>query len=1090
MTGSSKAYDGRAIATLLILLMTFSMVPITNASAEDTGNLFHLQAQDISASFDSSTELTTITWRNIDSLDEPSALDNFYNAVYKVYRHTELLTQSNIQDATLIYQVDACDIGTYSVKYLCLGGTNGSHPGHSYSYLVAPGTNDSYYYGITTTITDQSNTETTYDSLISNESSIYDPVVEVTTPVRTPYNLIADFDPTTSITTLSWINYNDIFYTLPETGPDAYQTRIWMSTQPITRNSAPSLLGSSSPVAQLAPGVATHSIQIPENTDREVYYAITYLLPNYLAPGQDYEDIRFLSNNALGSAIIEDNMPPNPVASAGAFFTSNPQTGGGTTTISWTDVPGEDNESYAIFTSGEPINKTTQFGVTQIGLVGEEVFEFQHQVPVGRLGTSYYCVVVIDLNGIYDENIQSQSCSSVYEDAFYDWIAEPTNVIATFIGDSETLITWNDQLGAEGEKYHIWRSNYLVSGSQFVENVTVEYQGTVTDGIQQFTAQIPQEVDRTSFYFVTSEALYQHASGPYHYTQLVQNWFGPVYEETITPPAPRINSIEVEGEISLVTIEWLNDQQLGGEKYSIWQHEGAPFGEDEDEISIVNEDNGWTLFDGDILDTGSALTEFTFNKNYQIPNDVERNVWYAITVEDAFGNENIEAFPGSGGNSLKVKEDTTPPNATYELYDDDGELYLSPSLVSGSYSIRLSINEYLFSNPTVDLTTSTGGKITNGPRQMLMYADNLLDPTKGPEYYHNFDISNSVSAGLITITVDMVDESFNNQQLNWTERSLDAQLPTLTIYSPSSSTISEDGTLIDGSKYLARETITIYAGASDDVQIEQIQYKFTSNVGSSSQSVDSWITPETLEDVYGDGTAFVFMEEYSAGNFNNGVHSVTVRAIDSAGNEVINEVRFLVDYCYNNIDGTTNCEYVQSIKPEPDPIIVEPSFSDPPYVFVWISSGIAFVSIILMLFVISAGMKGPKKKKSDDEYDDDDWMSEFIGTTQDVDMDSITNTTQPAPAEESKEVPEIEEEEEDPFSVNVVQRKARRTKPKAKPEPEPEEDEDDAFFGLDDDEFEEEEVEEKPRPKRKVGRRTAPRNAPKRRPTRRSKSED
>ena len=39
-------------------------------------------------------------------------------------------------------------------------------------------------------------------------------------------------------------------------------------------------------------------------------------------------------------------------------------------------------------------------------------------------------------------------------------------------------------------------------------------------------------------------------------------------------------------------------------------------------------------------------------------------------------------------------------------------------------------------------------------------------------------------------------------------------------------------------------------------------------------------------------------------------------------------------------------------------------------------------------------MKGPKKKKSDDEYDDDDWMSEFIGTTQDVDMDSITNTTQ------------------------------------------------------------------------------------------------
>ena len=246
-----------------------------------------------------------------------------------------------------------------------------------------------------------------------------------------------------------------------------------------------------------------------------------------------------------------------------------------------------------------------------------------------------------------------------------------------------------------------------------------------------------------------------------------------------------------------------------------------------------------------------------------------------------------------------------------------------------------------------------------------------------------------------------------------------------------------------------------------------------------------------MEDVYGDGSAFVFMEEYSAGNFNNGVHAVTVRAIDSAGNEVVKEVRFVVDYCYNNIDGTTNCEYVQSIEPAPEPIVVEPSFSDPPYLFVWISSGVAFISIILMILVISAGMKGPKKKRSDDDYDDDDWMSEFIGTTQDVDMDSITNTTKSVPQEEEKDVPELEEEaEDDPFSVNVVQRKARRTKSKPEPEPEPEED-DEAFFGLDDDEFDDEEdVEEKPKPRRKVGRRPAPRNAPKRRPTRRSKSDD
>ena len=144
----------------------------------------------------------------------------------------------------------------------------------------------------------------------------------------------------------------------------------------------------------------------------------------------------------------------------------------------------------------------------------------------------------------------------------------------------------------------------------------------------------------------------------------------------------------------------------------------------------------------------------------------------------------------------------------------------------------------------------------------------------------------------------------------------------------------------------------------------------------------------------------------------------------------------------------------------------------------------------MMLFVISAGMRGPRKNKSDDDYDDDDWMSEFIGTSQDVDMDSITNTTKTVPVEEAKTVPEVQEpevEEEDPFAVNVLNRKSRRTKAKSEPEPE---DDDDAFFGVDDEDFEDEEVEEKPKPRRKVGRRAAPKNAPKRRPTRRKKSDD
>ena len=1083
MRGRSKAYNGRAIATLLILLMGFSTLPITNASNLDTGDLYHLQAQDISADFDSATELTTITWRNIDSLDQPNALDNFFNAVYKVYRHSEIIDSQNIVNATLVAEVDACDSETYSVKYLCLGGANGSHPGHSFSYLVAPGTNDSFYYGITTSITAQDNSVSTYDSLISNESATYEATIESTTPIRSPYNLQANFNPTTSITTLSWINYNDIFFILPETGPNAYETRVWQSFSPINRNTSQTVLASATPVAELSPGISTYQLQIPLNTDREVYYAITYVLPNYLEEGQLYQDIRFLSNNALPGPFVEDNMPPSPVSSVNANFQSNPSTGDGITTVTWQDLSNEDGENYAIYSSGEAINRTDQFGAEQIGLVGEEIGEFDFTLPVGRLGTSHYCVVAVDKNGIYDREIQPQSCSSTYENAFYDWIAEPTQVTATFLGESQTLITWNDQLGAEGEKYHIWRSNYLVAGSQFVENVTVEYQGTVTDGIQQFMVDLPSEQDRTSFYFVTSEALYQHNAGPYHYTSLIQNWAGPVYEYTQTPNPARINELQVDGEIKLLTVEWLNDPQLDFETYSIWRHTGNPFGENEDQVSITNIENGWEVFDATIIDTGSSITEFKFTRTYNLPADVEMSVWYAIVVEDEAGNVNLESFPGSGGNALKVKEDTVPPTANYTLYDDNGEIYTSSSLTSGSYSIHLLSDEYLLSAPTISLVTSTGGDITNSARQMLLYADNYLNPNIGPEYYLTFDVQNSVSAGMITIETALVDESYNSNTIQWEDRSLDAQNPVLSVYSPSS--------MQDGSKYLYGNKITINSGASDDVEISTVQYKFTYNYATGDSSTTPWTFPTNLQSLDEDNKTVVFSEEISAGNFEPGTHAVSIRAIDSAGNEVVEQIIFIVDYCRNRIDGTTVCNYEESLKPEPEPIVVEPSYSDPPYVFVWVTSSIAFLAIILMLLVISSGMRGPKKKKSDDEYDDDDWMSEFIGTSQDVDMDSITNTNKSLPVEEEeKTVPDVEEpedKEEDPFAVNVLSRKSRRTKAKAEPEPE---DDDDSFFGLDDDDFDDDEVEEKPKPRRKVGRRVAPKNAPKRRPTRRKKSDD
>jgi hypothetical protein len=83
--------------------------------------------------------------------------------------------------------------------------------------------------------------------------------------------------------------------------PDAYTTRIWKTTEPVTRQTAFSLLSSTTPIANVSAGISTYEVDVPEQTDADYYYSITYFLPNWIDGNQDYEDIRFLSNNALTS---------------------------------------------------------------------------------------------------------------------------------------------------------------------------------------------------------------------------------------------------------------------------------------------------------------------------------------------------------------------------------------------------------------------------------------------------------------------------------------------------------------------------------------------------------------------------------------------------------------------------------------------------------------------------------------------------------------------------------------------------------------------------------------------------------------------
>ena len=1078
MMGSPKAgQNGGLRAVILTAVMLLALAPLSPVHANDSeGELTNLQAQNIQAVFDNTSETTLISWENIAT--GGSELNGLFSATYMLYRHSAPIDASNLDSLEHFAEVDACDAGEAGGNpFNCQGGT---HSGHAVTFPVAPGTNGTFYYAITTLLANG----TEAAELLFNGSQTYEPVEEITRSVYTPFIISAIFDASSSQTTLNWLNYNQINNILPTTGPDALQIRIWRTDYQITRELGSYLVAQETPIAVLNATESTYTVDVPPNTERNSYYSITYLLPNYTENGDDYEDIRFVGDNTLAEPVVEDNRPPAQPILLSAEFISNTD-GTGATTITWGDVAAETGETYRVYRSDQPFTTILRNDVFLLveGIL-EGINSYEVQVPQGFLGYSYYCVVTVDATGVINTDTTGDACTNgIEENAFYGWVAEPTNVYAEFIGDRTTRVTWNDQLGIEGEIYHIWHTTYRVSGGQFVENETMTYLGTVGDGIGYFDVEVPDDEYRTnSFYFVTSEALYGNVNGTYHYTGLVQNYYQVPFEDTRAPNPPRIKNAYSIGSLNLVSLEWFNEDE-NDESYSIWRHYGEPFGEDENDVSTVESD-GWepVLMDID----ATFIASDTLTREFAIPVDVDRNVWYAVTITDEWGNFNGEIFAGFGGNAFKVAEDTLLPNATLTVFNDDGEVYDGTTLVAGQYSLRVQVNEDVGTTPTIYITTSEGGTLTGEDEPLSLLNDNRNNPDLGPLYTYDFSILSSSEAGDMTIYVIMEDESNNQVNQSWSHLSIDAQVPTIDIFSPTPST--------DGSKYLYGNKINILVGVEDDVVVTSFQYRFTSHFGGATgvSGVGAWADLTGITYLDENNRALTADMEKSAGDFEPGLHRLSIRATDAAGNEVSQNVNFIVDFCRNRLDGTTVCSYEEGLKPPVEPETITPSFSDPPYVLVWIIGIVNVLAIVVSLMIVQTSMSGPKKKKrGDDDEDDESWMAEFIGTSQDLDMDAVTGTGNAAsPEEEKKEETKTaapEDDEDDPFAINVVQRKSRRRKKKE----EPEEDDDDDDDEDDDDDVEDDE-DDKPRkrPARKVGRRAAPRKAPVKRRAVKRKSDD
>ncbi len=1080
----AKARPGRAVSLVLLLLLSGVIALVPPVAANPV--VHNWEAKNLQVSFDIQSEVTTLTWENI-QIQHPAAV-NLTTAVYHVYRYEGELDNSTLDQATLIHSVRACDdiywVGQGSFGfYNCLSAPTGNHPGHEFNFPVPPGTNGTFNYTIVTETGGVNYTSFTTNGTTETGQT------ELTQEKLTPYALRGDFSTSDSTTTLAWIPFTD----LPggEVIPAGARTLVYRSIgTPMQRATMSTMLQSTSAIqiGNLSANASTMVVNISADTDRDSYYAVTYYLPNWLGPGQAYIDYRFLTKNSLTTPVEEDNTPPDRPSGVLAVFGGTSGMGTTNTTVTWNDVPGETGETYQIYTSGTPFSSIYDTGVRYVGTQQEGAQSFVVNHEHGHWSESYYCVVAVDRNGAFDSDvsnaINSNCAGPVAEDAWSPWLKIPTNVRAEFIGDATTRVTWLDQLGVEGERYHIWFSTFYVPEAMWVENQSVTWVGYANDGIESFDVPLPEGMDgRQAFYFVTTEALYGTQTG-----SMMQvggfndenndpiNWWGPITEDTLAPRSPDINDVVVRGDLLESQVTWQNDEAEQNELYHLYRHTGDPFADDA--VSDVLTD-GWEYLMGPIAVPNNGSK--TLIASVPIAEDLDRQVHYAVVIEDEWGNLNPDVFEGD--NSKQVHEDTRAPEVLFALLDDSGNPYVSPSLVAGEYRLLAEVMDVVGEAlPTVEVLDADGNHVTTGGiLPMQMYQDNIDNPDRGPVYNAFFTITSQTEPGELLIRVNVTDASGNFESAEDTSWFVDARGPTVSIFSPSPSN--------DGSKYLYGNDVTLLASASDDVRVDRVQYRITYNLDTGSLSTP-WADVTSGLSASEDNRTVLISLDFSAGNFELGRHQISVQAIDAAGNVRASSVIFTIDFCNHRTNGTTQCQYEEALKGDPEPIVITPGLFDPPYVFVWVMAGLLLLTIVAAIGIATTSMRTPKKSGDDEE--DEDWMSEFIGTSQDLDMAAITGTGGAEKKDVKKEASDAVEDEDDPFAVNRPEQKRRR---RGKQDDDDDDEEDDFMDMLSEAEDDDEEEEEAPRRTRPAATRRAvssssTREAPKRRAVKRPSNDD
>jgi len=1084
--GEAMRKTNSRVSMLLIAILLGSLITWTPTvtAAGESSDMAELQAQLIDASFDTGTETTTVVWFNENAVSDYNLMLQMRESRYLVYRHNAPLNESVVSNLNPWLNVSMCPSSVTN-----LGDCNSMR--FQETYPLPAGTNGTYYYAIVTYFENNDDENETNDysydingttftpayvgNFVHGEANVTEGVIELTNEITSPFFVQANYVESLGVTDISWVNLNTIVPdSLPEVGPEAYGITVYRHLFFADRVSWSTMAHEQ--IAQLNAGETFYRHTVQGGTDLDVYYSVTY---TYMG----YEDTRFLGTNTLVNSIHEDNVAPSSVQDVTGFFVEEPTGGTGNTTITWTDLQFEAGETYHIWRSALPINDTTSDGVELIGTAADEDGVYRHQIERGMLGIAYYAVTASDPNGNHN-NIVAQSASlqlenGIDENTFDPWIAEPTNVVAQYLGGGETQITWTDQIGVEGEQYHVWRSCVQLTSSSFLlvqpgELPTcTELVATVPDSVETVTVTIDDGLDELAYYSVSSLARYSLSSQPYEDLRFQYNWDGPINEDTLSPDLSFLQDAYTTQQAGdkITLLRWVNSQSETGETYQIWMSENDPFNGDENLMSgDVVLDDGWVP----ILDP--VYAEYNNNPDFTetitLDNNLNKETWYAVTMTDEYGNTNTQFSMSM--NARQVLEDTTPPEVVVEVVNEDGEIV--DALRAGQYQLRIYASEKLFEYPILDITTSDFvedefGTILSGEFFTERGSTVRAQPLQGSAenaYRYSFEITNQMDTADMHIVIDIRDELQNSAVIDFVGWSIDSQLPSIEVYAPSPDSL-----------YLYGEHIHVYGAVTDDVGVTSIEIKFRYYENNLMRETE-WTAVSDLTAHSTDSNTMVFELWEPAATFHDlGKNQrVYIRATDSSGNEREWNTQFTVDNCVRTrATYETACMGQSVFQPDEEVEMAEESYFEGVYLMVYALGGINIVLLILTMVSILMSSGDRKKKKGDDDDEDDDWMREFMGGGGGEESGSAADIRGDLDSSPERDLSKTEvlEAEEDPFAQSEGRDRKRRTKKTTVDKADEAEDDGDEFDDEDD------EWDDDSGPKKKTVRKTVKRKTVKRR---------